>query len=52
MAFLPDGALRYNDTLRLEGQVGDILFFDDRVDISIFGSKTDRRLAGPSHWQP
>jgi hypothetical protein len=46
MTFLPDGALRYSDTLRLEGQLGDILFSDDRVDISIFGSKTDQRLAG------
>jgi hypothetical protein len=44
MAFLHDRALRYADTL--EGQLGDTLFFDDCVDISIFGSKTDQLLAG------
>jgi hypothetical protein len=44
MAFLHDGALRYDDTL--EGQLGDILLFPDVVDLSVFGTKTDRRLAG------
>ena len=44
MAFLHDGALRYDDTL--EGQLGNILLFPDVVDLSVFGTKTDRRLAG------
>ena len=44
MALLHGACLRYDDTR--EGQVGDILHFDDVVDINIFGSKTDRLLAG------
>jgi hypothetical protein len=40
MAALHDGALRYDDMR--EGQLGDILFFPELVDISVFGSKTDR----------
>ena len=44
MAVLHDGAFRYDDTL--EGQLGDVLFFPDVVDVSIFGSKTDPTLAG------
>lgn len=44
MALLHGACLRYDDTR--EGQVGDILHFDDVVDINIFGSKTDRLLVG------
>jgi len=44
MAVLHDGAFRYDDTL--EGQLGDVLFFPEVVDVSIFGSKTDRNLTG------
>ncbi len=44
MALLHYGALHYDDML--EGQLGDILWFPYAIDISVFGSKTDRRLAG------
>ena len=50
MAFLHDGALRYDDML--EGQLGDILCFDSYLDLSVFGSKTDRRLAGQPATMP
>jgi hypothetical protein len=50
MAALHDGALRYDDMR--EGQLGDILFFPELVDISVFGSKTDRELAGQTATLP
>ena len=39
MALLFDGALRYDDTR--EGQLGDLSFYPDAVEVGIFGSKTD-----------
>ena len=50
LAFLHDGALRYD--YMLEGQLGDILCFDSYLDVSVFGSKTDRRLAGQPATMP
>ncbi len=50
MAFLHDGALRYDDML--EGQLDDILCFDCYLDVSVLGSKTDRRLAGQPATMP
>ena len=44
MAALHDGALRYDDLQ--EGQLGDALFFPGVVEVSVFGSKTDRELVG------
>ena len=44
MAFLHDGALRYDDAV--EAQIGDVLHFGDVLDVSIFRSKTDRARAG------
>jgi hypothetical protein len=43
-AVLHQGALRYDDTL--EGHLGNERFFSDAANISVFGSKTDRVLAG------
>ena len=43
-AFMLDGALRYDDTR--EGQLGDILFFEDVLDVGVFGSKTDPLRVG------
>ncbi len=57
MSLLHDGAFRYNDTL--EGQLGEVLFFPNVVDLLILSSKTDcskqaspRRSRGrdPAHW--
>jgi hypothetical protein len=45
-----DCALRYDDTR--EGQLGDILFFDDVVDVGIFGSKTDPLSLGQTAQMP
>ena len=44
MAFLHDGALRYDDAV--EAQIGDVLHFEDVLDVPVFGSKTDRARAG------
>ena len=46
MAVLFDAGLRYDDSR--EGQLGDVLFFPDGVDVSVFGSKTDQMLLGQS----
>ncbi len=35
-----------------EGQLGDILFFDDVVDINVFGSKTDPARVGQTSQMP
>jgi hypothetical protein len=50
MAVMHDGTLRYDYTL--EGQLGDVLFFQEVVEISIVGSKTDRDLAGQASVLP
>ena len=44
MALMFDGTLRYDDTR--EGQLGDVSFYEDVVEMGIFGSKTDRFRAG------
>ena len=49
-ALMHGGALRYDDTR--EGQLGDILFFDDVVDINVFGSKTDPARVGQTSQMP
>jgi len=49
-ALMHCGALRYDDTR--EGQLGDILFFDDVVDINVFGSKTDKGRIGQTSQMP
>ena len=49
-ALLLDGALRYDDTR--EGQLGDILFFADVLDVGIFGSKTDPLRRGQTAQLP
>ena len=50
MSLLRDGALRYDDML--EGQLGNILCFDSYLDLSVFGSTTDRRLASQPATMP
>ena len=44
MALMFDGTLRYDDTR--EGQLGDVSFYGDVVEMGIFGSKTDRLRTG------
>ena len=50
LAVMHDAGLRYDDGR--EGQLGDVLFFPDAVDIGIFGSKTDRLLTGQTAQMP
>lgn len=50
LAVMHDAGLRYDDGR--EGQLGDVLFFPDAVDIGIFGSKTDPLLAGQTAQMP
>lgn len=50
MAVLFEAGLRYDDSR--EGQLGDVLFFPDGVDVSVFGSKTDPLLAGQTAQLP
>ena len=50
MAVLFDAGLRYDDSR--EGQLGDVLFFPDGVDVSVFGSKTDQMLLGQTAQMP
>lgn len=50
LAVMHDAGLRYDDGR--EGQLGDMLFFPDAVDIGIFGSKTDPLLAGQTAQMP
>ena len=45
-----DGALRYDDTR--EGQLGDILFFEEVLDVGIYGAKTDTLLRGQTAQLP
>ena len=45
-AVLHDGAMRYDDLQ--EAQLGDTLHFADVIDLSLFGTKTDRTLSGQS----
>jgi hypothetical protein len=50
MAVLYDGALRYDDTR--EGQLGDLAFYPDAVEVGIFGSKTDTLRTGQTAQLP
>ena len=50
MAVLHDGVLRYDDAR--EGQLGDVSFYPDAVEIGVFGSKTDPLLEGQSAQMP
>ena len=50
MAVLDDATLRRDDTR--EGQLGDISFHAEAVDVGIFGSKTDQLLEGQSARMP
>ena len=50
MAVLHDATLRHDDTR--EGQLGDISFHSEAVDVGIFGLKTDQLLEGPSAQMP
>ena len=50
MALLHDATLRHDDTR--EGQLGDISFHPEAVDVGIFGSKTDQLMEGQSAQMP
>ena len=50
LAVMHDAGLRYDDGR--EGQLGDMLFFPDAVDVGIFGSKTDPLLVGQTAQMP
>jgi len=50
LAVMHDAGLRYDDGR--EGQLGDMLFFPDAVDVGIFGSKTDPLLTGQTAQMP
>ena len=50
LAVMHDAGLRYDDGR--EGQLGDLLFFPDAVDLGIFGSKTDPLLADQTAQMP
>ena len=50
MSLLHSGVMRYDDSR--EGQLGDVSFYPDAVEVGIYGSKTDRRRTGQTAQLP
>lgn len=50
MSFLHSGVMRYDDSR--EGQLGDLSFYPDAVEVGIYGSKTDHRRTGQTAQLP